>query len=56
MGDYLVVINAEKIRVTGAKLEDKVYHHHTGHIGNLKSIALGKLLAASSRSARSSSR
>jgi large subunit ribosomal protein L13 len=44
-GDYLIVINAEKIRVTGAKLTDKFYHHHTGHIGNLKSIALGKLLA-----------
>jgi large subunit ribosomal protein L13 len=43
-GDYIVVINAEKIRVTGDKLKDKMYHHHTGHIGNLKSIALGKLL------------
>src|SRR5688572_25077461 len=43
-GDYLVVINAEKIFVTGAKLEDKMYHHHTGYMGNLKSIALGKLL------------
>ena len=44
MGDHLVVINAEKIHVTGTKLEDKVYHHHTGYLGNLKSIALGKLL------------
>ena len=44
MGDHLVVINAEKIRVTGNKLEDKVYHHHTGYLGNLKTIALGKLL------------
>lgn len=43
-GDYLVVINAEKIRVTGRKLEDKMYHHHTGYIGNLKSTSLGKLL------------
>ena len=43
-GDHLVVINAEKIRVTGAKLDDKFYHHHTGYLGNLKSIALGKLL------------
>lgn len=43
-GDHLVVINAEKIRVTGAKLQDKIYHHHTGYLGNLKSIALGKLL------------
>ena len=37
-GDYIVVVNAEKIRVTGNKLQDKIYHHHTGYIGNLKSI------------------
>lgn len=43
-GDYIVVINAEKIRVTGNKLANKMYHHHTGYIGNLKSISLGKLL------------
>ncbi len=43
-GDYIVVVNAEKIRVTGNKLQDKMYHHHTGFIGNLKSISLGKLL------------
>jgi len=43
-GDHIVVINAEKIRVTGNKLNDKMYHHHTGYIGNLKSINLGKQL------------
>ena len=43
-GDYIIVVNAEKIRVTGNKLQDKMYHHHTGYIGNLKSINLGKLL------------
>ena len=43
-GDYIVVVNAEKIRVTGNKLKDKIYHHHTGYIGNLKSIPLDKLL------------
>ena len=43
-GDYIVVINAEKVRVTGNKLTDKMYHHHTGYIGNLKSINLEKLL------------
>jgi len=43
-GDYIVVINAEKIRVTGNKLNDKVYYHHTGYIGNMKSINLGKQL------------
>ena len=44
-GDYIVVINAEKIHVTGRKMSDKIYHHHTGYIGNLKSISLEKLLA-----------
>ena len=43
-GDYIVVVNAEKIRVTGNKLKDKMYHHHTGYIGNLKSTNLEKLL------------
>ena len=44
-GDYLVVVNAEKIAVTGKKLDDKMYHHHTGYVGNLESIALKDLLA-----------
>ncbi|MEQ8205863.1 MAG: 50S ribosomal protein L13 [Woeseia sp.] len=44
-GDYIVVVNAEKIRVTGNKLKDKMYHRHTGYIGNLKSVPLEKLLA-----------
>jgi len=44
-GDYIVVVNAEKIRVTGNKLKDKTYHRHTGHIGNMKSTTLEKLLA-----------
>jgi len=43
-GDHLIVINAEKIKVTGNKMNDKMYHHHTGYIGNLKSINLSKLL------------
>jgi large subunit ribosomal protein L13 len=43
-GDHIVVLHAEKIAVTGNKLDDKMYHHHTGHLGNLKSISLGKLL------------
>ncbi len=37
-GDYIVVVNAEKVAVTGNKVNDKMYHHHTGYIGNLKSI------------------
>ncbi|GMR09033.1 MAG: 50S ribosomal protein L13 [Gammaproteobacteria bacterium] len=44
-GDYIVVINAEKVRVTGNKFTDKMYHHHTGYIGNLKSISFDKLQA-----------
>lgn len=44
-GDYIVVVNAEKIRVTGNKLQNKMYHHHTGYIGNLKSINLEDQLA-----------
>ena len=40
-GDYIVVINADKIRVTGNKLQDKIYYRHTGYIGNLKSTRLG---------------
>lgn len=43
-GDYIVVVNAEKIRVTGNKLKDKLYQRHTGYIGNLKTVSLGKLL------------
>ncbi len=43
-GDYIVVINAEKVHVTGNKRTDKMYHHHTGFIGNLKSISFEKLL------------
>lgn len=43
-GDFIVVVNAEKVRVTGNKLADKVYYKHTGYIGNLKSITLGELM------------
>ena len=43
-GDYIVVINASQIRVTGNKRKDKMYHHHTGYIGNLKSISFEKLI------------
>ena len=43
-GDYLVVVNAEKIAVTGKKMDDKIYHHVTGYIGNIKAIALKDLL------------
>jgi large subunit ribosomal protein L13 len=42
-GDYIVVINAEKVKVTGNKEQDKMYHHHTGYVGHLKSVNLSKL-------------
>ncbi len=44
LGDHIIVINAGAVRVTGSKLKDKFYHRHTGYVGNLKSIALEKLL------------
>jgi len=43
-GDYIIVVNASKVRVTGRKLTDKIYYRHTGYIGNLKSTSLEKLL------------
>ena len=43
-GDYLVVVNAEKIAVTGNKLQDKMYHRFTGYVGNLKSESLAQAL------------
>ena len=43
-GDHVVVINAAKVRVTGRKLDQKLYHHHTGYPGGLKTITLGKRL------------
>jgi len=44
-GDYVIVINAAKVRATGNKLEGKVYWRHTGHPGGLKSTTLGKMQA-----------
>lgn len=43
-GDYIVVVNAEKVAVTGKKASDKIYHKHTGYIGGLKSISFEKLI------------
>ena len=42
-GDYIVVVNADKVAVTGKKATDKMYHHHTGYIGNLKSVSFEKM-------------
>ena len=43
-GDFVIVVNAEKIALTGRKLDDKMYYHHTGFPGGLKEITAGKLL------------
>ena len=44
MGDYIVVVNCEKIRVTGSKQTDKIYHHHTGYPGGIKSYSFENLI------------
>jgi large subunit ribosomal protein L13 len=43
-GDYIVVINAEKVRVTGRKATDKMYYKHSGYPGGMKSISFDKLI------------
>ncbi|GAB7533515.1 50S ribosomal protein L13 [Pseudomonas syringae] len=43
-GDYIVVINAEQVRVTGAKASDKIYYSHSGFPGGIKSITFEKLI------------
>jgi large subunit ribosomal protein L13 len=45
MGDSIVVINAEKVAMTGKKWQDKAYYHHTGYIGGIKRITAEKLKA-----------
>lgn len=42
MGDFIVIINADKVAVTGAKATDKMYYHHTGYVGGLKSFTFEK--------------
>ncbi|MDH3521071.1 MAG: 50S ribosomal protein L13 [Myxococcales bacterium] len=44
-GDFVIVVNAAKVKLTGQKREQKIYHRHTGYVGNLKSITADKLLA-----------
>ncbi len=46
-GDYIVIVNAEKIRVTGNKAKGKIYYNHSGYIGGMKEITFEKLLAKS---------
>lgn len=42
-GDYIIVTNAEKVTVTGRKFKEKMYHHHTGYVGGIKSVSFEKL-------------
>ncbi len=42
-GDFVVIINSDNLKVTGNKLENKIYHHYTGYHGGIKSISLEKL-------------
>lgn len=42
-GDYIVITNAEKVKVSGNKFSDKMYHHHTGYPGGIKSVSFDKL-------------
>jgi len=44
-GDYIVIVNAEKVRVTGNKAKNKMYYHHSGYMGGLKEISFEKLIA-----------
>lgn len=43
-GDFIIVVNAEKVLLTGKKLKDKIYYHHSGYPGGLKSQVAGKIL------------
>ena len=44
-GDFVIVVNAEKVRLTGRKREQKIYYRHTGYTGNLKQVTADKLLS-----------
>ena len=48
-GDYIVIVNAEKVRVTGNKAKDKIYYHHSGFIGGMKSASFEKMIEKSPR-------
>ncbi len=42
-GDFVIVVNAEKVRVSGKKLNDKIYYHHTGYPGGIKAVSLQRM-------------
>ncbi len=43
-GDYVIVVNADKVRVTGKRLDQKIYYRHSGYIGGLKAVPLRRML------------
>src|SRR5574344_748761 len=43
-GDYVIIVNAEKVALTGAKLEEKMYYHHSGYAGGLKARTAARML------------
>ncbi|MCC8137136.1 MAG: 50S ribosomal protein L13 [Clostridiales bacterium] len=45
MGDYVIVVNAEKVKVTGKKLDQKIYYHHSDYVGGMKETTLREMLA-----------
>ena len=48
-GDFVIVINAEKIKLTGKKATDKIYYHHTGYVGGIKQVSAGELRSTNPR-------
>ena len=44
-GDYVIVINAEKVKVTGKKMDQKIYHHHSAYVGGMKEVTLKEKMA-----------
>ena len=44
-GDYVIIVNADKIKVSGKKLEQKMYYHHSGYVGGMKETTLKEMLA-----------
>lgn len=45
MGDYVIIVNADKVKVTGRKLDQKTYYHHSGYVGGLKQTTLREMMA-----------
>ncbi len=44
MGDYVIIVNAEKVKVTGKKLDQKIYYHHSAYVGGMKEMTLREMM------------